>query len=332
MVAGTTWFVSKTGIKKMTEHDHITVCAGIDVSKTKLDIVVLPGALHLVVEYSAAGLKELDLFLARHKVARIGFEASGGYERRLIEHLRNGPIPAVRLQPAQVRAYARARLRRAKSDRLDAELIAAFTASLERLPELPGQLEGELAEHLTFIEQIEDRLVTLKTTLETTRNARIRLILTREIRRTEVRREAELMLLAKAARASGELSRRLDRVLSIKGFGLRTALALVIRVPELGSMSREEVAAMAGLAPFDNDSGKSSGKRTVQGGRGRLRKSLFMAGFTAIRWNPGIKAFYSRLKAKGKHHLAALTAAMRKLIILANAVVARNSDWTPERP
>jgi hypothetical protein len=106
MVAGTTWFVSKTGIKKMTEHKTNTCCAGIDVSKEKLDAVVMPGAEHLVVAYTKEGLKELDAFLSRHKVERIGFEASGGYERRLLEHLRTGSIPAVRVQPKQVRAFS----------------------------------------------------------------------------------------------------------------------------------------------------------------------------------------------------------------------------------
>lgn len=316
----------------MTEHETITCCAGIDVSKAKLDAVVMPGGDHLVVAYTSQGLKELDAFLARHKVARIGFEASGGYERRLLEHLRTGSIPAVRVQPRQVRAFATARLRRAKNDRLDARLIALFTASLEHLPPLPEPLSIELAEHLTFIEQIEDRIVLAKTSLETTLSPRLRRLHSAEIARLETRREVELMRLAKAVEASSELARRLARVCSIKGIGLRTGLALVIRIPELGSLSREEVAALSGLAPYDNDSGKSAGRRHIAGGRPRLRTSLFMAGFSATRWNPDIKAFYDRLRTNGKHHLTALVAAMRKLVILANAVVARNSDWQTTRP
>lgn len=332
MVAGTTWFVSKTGIKKMTEDKSNTCCAGIDVSKAKLDAFVVPGGEHLVVAYTKEGLRELDAFLVRHKVARIGFEASGGYERRLLEHLRAGSIPAVRVQPLQVRAFGRSKLRRAKNDKLDAKLIALFTSSLEHLPPLPGPLTIELAEHLTFIEQIEDRLVLVKTSLETTSNARLRRLHSAEITRLETRREVELMRLARAVEASSELARRLARVRSIKGIGLRTGLALVIRIPELGSLSREEVAALSGLAPYDNDSGKSAGRRHITGGRPRLRTSLFMAGFSAIQWNPDIKAFYDRLRRNKKHHLTALVAAMRKLVILANAVVARDSDWQPTRP
>ena len=316
----------------MTEHETIICCAGIDVSKAKLDVALWPGGGHKVFAYTAAGLRELDRFLAAHKVERIGFEASGGYERRLLEHLRAGAIPAVRLQPAQVKAFARSKLQRAKSDKLDARLIAQFTAQVERLPPLPEPLTIELAEHLTFIEQLEDQQAAAKTRLETTANPRLRALHSADIRRLEARREAEMMRLAKAVEASSELARRLARVCSIKGIGLRTGLALVIRLPELGDLSREEAAALAGVAPYDDDSGKRSGKRMIRGGRGRLRTSLFMSAFSATRWNPGIKAFYERLRNKGKPHLTALVAAMRKLVILANAVVARNTDWQPVRP
>ena len=316
----------------MTNQNDSTFCAGIDVSKAKLDVALWPGGEHRVFDYTAAGLRELSRFLAGRRVGRIGFEASGGYELRLLEHLRAGAIPAARLQPAQVKAFGRSRLQRAKNDRLDAILIAAFTASLDRLPELPSALSVELAEHLTFIEQIEDQLVVVQTCLATTTSPRLRRLHEAEIRRLKAKRAAELERLAEAVRASEELSRRLSRLCSIKGIGLRTALALVIRLPELGSLSREEVAALTGVAPYDRDSGKTSGKRSVQGGRARLRKSVFMAAFSATRWNPDISAFYNRLRAKQKHHLTALVAAMRKLVILANAVVARDTDWTPTRP
>lgn len=313
--------------------DHSSICcAGIDVSKAKLDIVILPGGGHLTVDYTVQGLHDLDAWLARNAVQRIGFEASGGYELRLLEHLRGGSIPAVRLQPAQVKAYGRAMLKRAKTDRLDAELIALFTASLKHLPELPDPVVGALAEHLTFIEQIEDRLAWEKTALETTRDTRLRRLRSAEIRRLDTRRDAEILLLAKAVRTSAEEARRLSLLTSIKGIGQRTALALIVRLPELGRISREEAAALAGVAPYAKDSGKSHKPRTIAGGRARLRKSLFMAAFAAAQWNPDLKTFYTRLRARGKHHLCALTATMRKLIILANAILLRGSEWNASRP
>lgn len=316
----------------MTDNHTSTCCAGIDVSKSKLDVALWPGGEHRVFDYTAEGLRQLSGFLASRQVSRIGFEASGGYERRLLEHLRAGAIAAARLQPAQVKSFARSRLQRAKNDRLDAMLIAAFTAQLDRLPDLPDELTLELAEHLTFIEQIEDQMVTVRTSLATTANPRLRRLHAAEIRRLEARREAELLCLAKAVQACEERNRRLVLLCSIKGIGLRSALAFLIRLPELGRLSREEVAALTGVAPFDRDSGTTSGRRPVQGGRPRLRKSVFMAAFAACQWNPDLKTFYKRLRAKGKHHLTALVAVMRKLVILANAVIARNSEWTPTPP
>ena len=118
--------------------EHSMTCAGIDVAKKKLDAVILPGGAHLCVPYDTAGLKRLDAFFREHKVTRIGFEASGGYEWVLLAHLRGGTIEAARFQPGQVRCFAKSRLRRAKNDKLDARIIAAFTASLEAMPPLPN--------------------------------------------------------------------------------------------------------------------------------------------------------------------------------------------------
>lgn len=329
MVAGTTWFVSKTGIKKMT--DYTTCSAGIDVAKAKLDIALHPGGLHLVVDYTAEGLKTLDRFLHQHGVARVGFEASGGYEWRLLAHLRKGSIPAARFQPAQVRAFAKSRLQRAKNDKLDALLIAAFTASLPEMPALPDARLDGLAGHLTYIEQFEERIATLKTMLEACRDPRIRRLQAADIKKLQAAHKAEVQLLVKIIASHAELNRKFRLIVSIKGVGVRSALAFVVRLPEIGSLSREEAAALAGLAPFDNDSGTRNRTRRVAGGRKRLRKSLFMAAFAAAQWNKDLKTFYTRLRENGKPHLVAIIATARKLVILANAIVAKNRPWTESK-
>jgi len=326
MVAGTTWFVSKTGIKKM--NNNSTCSAGIDVAKAKLDIALYPGGEHLVVTYTTEGLKELDSFLRLHKVARVGFEASGGYEWHLLAHLRKGTIAAARFQPVQIKAFARSRLQRAKTDKLDALLIAAFTASVPDMPALPDQKLDGLADHLTYIEQLEDRIVTLKTMLETTRDARIRRLQTADIKSLKARHKAELQRLKAVIAGNDGLVRKFNLLVSVRGIGERTALALLVRLPEIGSLSREEAAALAGVAPYDNQSGTRSRTKRVGGGRQRLRKSLFMAAFCATTWNKDLKAFYLRLRQRGKHHLTAIIATARKLVILANTVVARNAPWT----
>lgn len=314
------------GDEKMLDTNMIS--AGIDVSKEKLDIALHPGGQHLMVSYDTEGLNELSRFLAAHGVTRVGFESSGGYEARLLAFLRGSAMEVGRFHAGQVKAFARSRLNRAKNDRRDAFMIAAFTASLEQLPTLPDAAFDGFAEALTYIEQLEDRLVGLKTMLETTRDARLCALHKRDIARLQSRREAEIERLTTQIRTHDALARRLDLIDSVKGVGLRTALAILVRLPELGSMSREEVAAMAGVAPYDNDSGKMAGKRRVAGGRSRLRKSLFMAAFAATQWNPDIKAFYTRLRKAGKQHQLAIIAAARKLIVTVNAIVKKDTPWT----
>lgn len=311
--------------------DPIICCAGIDVAKDRLDIALHPGGEHLSVDYTQDGLAALDRFVAAHKVARIGFEASGGYEWRLLIHLRKGKVAAARFQPGQIKAFGKSRLQRAKNDRLDALLIAQFTASLSELPKLPDAKLDGLADHLTYIEQIEDRTATLKTMLEASRVPRIRRAQMTDIARLEARRSAELALLVKTIAANADLARKLKLIVSIKGIGERSALALVVRMPEIGSLAREQAAALAGVAPYDNDSGTRNGRRCVAGGRQRLRKSLFMAAFCATRWNKDLKATYENLRQRGKHHLTAVIAVARKLVILANSVVARDRPWTENK-
>lgn len=312
--------------------DTITCCAGIDVSKDRLDIALYPGGQHLSVDYTKQGLAALDRFVAEHKVARIGFEASGGYEWRLLAHLRKGKVAAARFQPGQIKAFGKSRLQRAKNDRLDALLIAQFTASVDELPKLPDAKLDGLADHLTYIEQIEDRTATLKTMLEASRNPRIRHAQMVDIARLELRRSAELALLVKTIGMDTDLARKLSLIVSIRGIGERSALALLVRMPEIGSLTRQEAAALAGVAPYDNDSGTRNGRRCVAGGRQRLRKSLFMAAFCATRWNNDLRQTYLHLIERGKHHLTAVIAVARKLVILANAVVARDRPWTDDKP
>ena len=306
------------------------ISAGIDVAKLKLDIVIYPSGQHLTVDYDAAGLKQMDGFMQAHHAVRAGFEASGGYEWRLLTHLRAGPIQSARFQPFQIKAFAKSKLRRAKNDKLDAGVIAEFTASQETMPALPDARLDGLADHLTYIEQIEDQLARLKTMLETTHDNRIRRAYANDIARLDRRKLAEIALLVKYISTLEPLKRKLELLQSIKGVGLRTALAFLVRLPEIGSMSREQAAAMAGLAPYDDDSGKRRGLRHIAGGRSRLRKSLFMSAFTSTRCNPDLKAFYSRLRDNGKLHRVAVIATARKLVITANAIIARNTPWLPK--
>jgi transposase len=306
-----------------------TTTAGIDTAKSKLDIAVHGQATRWQVANSLSGWRRLAADLARAGVARVGIEATGGYERGVIGHLRAKGFTVLVLQPIQVRAYARVHLRRAKNDVLDAMLIAACAAAIDQPRIEPDARLAELTGHLTFVEQIEEDIARLKIRLEHVDDQRLRRIVMADIARLKARRAAELLRIVKQLRAHDDLAKRLDLVLSVPGIGERTALALVIRMPELGRISREEAAALAGLAPFDDDSGKHKGQRHIAGGRGRLRRSLYAAALpAAFRWNKALVGLYARLTASGKAHNVALVACARKLLIYANTVVQRGTPWT----
>jgi transposase len=270
--------------------------------------------------------------LTKAGVTRVGIEATGGYERGVVEHLRAAGFAVLVLQPIQVKAFGRVRLRRAKNDALDAVQIAACAATLDQVKVAPDPRLVQLADNLTFLEQIEEDIKRFKTRLEHIDEPRLRRMVLADIARLKARRLTQIRDIAKQLRAHRDLAARLDLVLSSPGIGERTALALLIRMPELGRISREEAAALAGLAPFDNDSGQQKGQRRIAGGRARLRRSLFAAALpAAFRWNKALIALYQRLTAAGKAHNAALVACARKLLIYANTVVQRGSPWT-ERP
>jgi len=306
-----------------------TGVAGIDTAKDKLDIAVHQCDLRWQVANCPRGWKRLYAELTKAGIGRVGIEATGGYERGVVKHLRAAGLVVVVLQPTQVRAFAQFHLRRAKNDALDAALIAACTAAVGDRSIEPDARLTELADQLTFVEQIEEDIARFKTRLEHIDDCRLRRLVTNDITRLKARRSAELLLIRKKLRAHVDLARRLDLVLSVPGIGERTALALIIRMPELGRISREQAAALAGLAPFDDDSGKSRGQRHIAGGRGRLRRSLYAAALpAAFRWNQALIDLYARLIARGKAHNAALVACARKLLIYANTVVARGTPWT----
>jgi transposase len=309
-----------------------TITAGIDTAKHKLDIAVDGQTTRWQVSNTLSGWRHLATELKKAGVSRVGIEATGGYERGVVTHLRAASFTVLVLQPIQVRAFARVHLRRAKNDALDAALIAACTATIEAPRIEPDARLADLAGHLTFVEQIEEDIARFKSRLEHIDNPRLRRLVMADIARLKARRSAEMRRIVKQLRVHDDLARRLDLVLSVPGIGERTALAIIIRMPELGRISREEAAALAGLAPYDDDSGTHKSPRHIAGGRGRLRRSLFAAALpAAFHWNKALVELYTRLMARGKAHNAALIACARKLLIYANTVVQRGTPWT-ERP
>lgn len=309
--------------------NHInTMVGGIDIGKAFLDLALLGGE-HLRVANDPDGWSEALAFFKAAGVARIGLEASGGYERGLCRALRRGGLDVNMHQPAQVRMFARMTLQRAKNDRLDAHLIARFTAFVSEQPPAPeNERQHELADHQAYIDQLTEDIARLKTRREHCADPRIAALVDADITALARRRRSEQRLLEAAVRQDERLARRLDLLVTIPGIGMPTALALMIGMPELGRISREEAASLIGLAPFDDDTGQHKGTRHIWGGRARPRKALYAAALpAAFKWNDALKAFYKRLIAKGKTHKQALVACARKLVVYANTVLARDTPW-----
>jgi transposase len=327
MVEGTEGSHHKEGSRKMSNHN--TGCAGIDTGKHKLDIASDGSAERLQVDNNSEGHRTLSAWLRQRQVERIGIEASGGYEQAVVSSLRADGFVVIVFQPAQVRAYAKFVLQHAKNDAIDAALIARCTAAATDIRDPPDARLARLAQHLTMIEQLTADVGQLKTRREACREERIREFWKREINRLKVVLSSELKQLVVTIREHRDLSDRLDLIASVDGVGLRTAVAILVRMPEIGRVTREQAAAIVGLAPYDDDSGLRHGSRHIKGGRQRLRQSLYAAALPAVfYWNPQLQAFYKRLLAAGKPHTLALVACARKLIIFVNTVVARGTPWT----
>jgi transposase len=310
-----------------------TICAGIDTGKRKLDIALDGSSEQLQIDNTAEDYKVLLDWLRRHRVKRIGIEASGGYEQAVVAELRRQRFVVVVFQPAQVRAYAKFHLLRAKNDKIDAALIAVCTAAVKTIHAPPDARLLPFAEHLTMIDQIGEDIARIKNRLESCRNPRFQQTWKEDIARLAKREKIELKALVAAIREHRDLAERLDLINSVDGIGLPTAVAILVRLPEIGRITREQVAALAGVAPYDDDSGEQVGIRHIDGGRERLRRALYTAALPAsFRWNPQLITLYRRLIAAGKQHKRALIACARKLLIFANTVVARGTPWCDEPP
>lgn len=312
---------------------RITICAGIDTGKRKLDVALDGSSERIQVDNKPEGYAVLLEWLRRHKVKRVGIEASGGYEQAIVAELRRQRFVVVVFQPAQVRAYAEFHQQRAKNDKIDAALIAACTAAVKKIHPAPDPRLLPFAEHLTMIDQITEDIARLKNRLESCRNERFQTLWKEQIALLAKHKRAELKALVAAIRKHRDLAARLDLIESVGGSGLPTAVAVLVRMPEIGQITREQAAALAGLAPYDDDSGDRVGIRHIEGGRERLRRALYNAALPAsFRWNPQLMALYQRLIAAGKGHKVALIACARKLLVIINAVVARGTSWSADPP
>jgi len=307
--------------------DHFV---GIDVSKATLDVAVLPDGESWTVANDDHGLTELLPRLGALAPTLVVLEATGGFELLAALTLANAGLPVAVVNPRQVRDFAKAMGRLAKTDALDAGILALFAQRIRPEPRpLPDEAALLLEGLLTRRRQIVDMLTAEKNRLGFARGP-IKRDITRHIRWLEKRLAEVDGDLQDAVTASPLYQAKAELLRSVPGVGQVTTLTLLATLPELGQLSRHQIAALVGVAPMNRDSGTMRGKRMVWGGRAPVRAVLYMAVLVGIKHNPILRAFYERLRAAGKPFKVAATACMRKLLTILNAMLHQNRKWDPQ--
>jgi transposase len=304
-----------------------TIVVGIDVSKDRLDVHVRPAGTVLSYSRDAAGIDALISELGGVAAQLIAIEATGGFEEVVVASLAAAGLPVVVVNPAQVRAFASAIGRRAKTDPIDAAVIAHFAeATKPQVRPLPDAATQALADLVTRRRQIIQMIVA-----EGQREKRASPRARKSIQRLLKTLRAELADLnaeiSETVRGSPLWREKEDLLESVPGVGPVTARTMLAELPELGSLDRRKIAALVGLAPFTRQSGKWRGKSFIGGGRASVRAVLFMAAMSAMRRNPTLRAFHQRLRAAGKPKMVALIAVARKLTTILNAILRDKTKW-----
>jgi transposase len=304
------------------------IVVGIDVSKARLDVHVLPSAEAFLAANDAAGIEQLAARLAELAPRLVALEATGGFETLAAAALSASGLPVVVVNPAQVRSFADALGKRAKTDPIDAAVIARFAAASGVMPKpLPDEQSRLLADLVSRRRQITAMIVAEEARLKRAANRQLRKSIGRLL--TALRRELESLDadLDKQIRASPAWRMKEDLLSSVPGVGKGIARTLIAELPELGSLDRRQIAALAGLAPFTRQSGKWRGKSFIAGGRASVRAALFMGALVASRHNPVLKAFRDKLVAQGKPKIVAIIATARKLLTILNAIIRDQKPW-----
>jgi len=310
---------------KMTDHT-----IGVDISKSHLDAFRLEDGAAQRFENSAAGFRALSKWLGKAPVARIVFEPTGPYHKAFEAALGEN-FPLVKVNPLQARRFSEAHGTRAKTDAVDARMLARMGAAFDLAPQESNSREARILRdlHVARTGLIKDR-TRLRNRAQTQdiavlkRQTRARLA---QVERQIAELDAEIAALIEAQETT---ARSRDILCSMPGIGAVTAAAMLILLPEIGTLERKQVASLAGLAPITRQSGQWQGKAFIGGGRKPLRDALYMPALVAVRHNPDLKAKYDNMRTAGKPAKVALVAVMRKLIEMANALVKADRKWTPK--
>jgi transposase len=304
---------------------------GIDISKARLDVALLPEGESFSVSNDAQGIASLTERLALLAPAGIVIEASGSYERALALALAERSLPVAVVNARQVRDFARATGQLAKTDALDARVLARFAQVLQPAPRsLPDGHTQSLAALNARRRQLVEMITAETNRLHSAHDLMVRRDIEAHLAYLRGKREQLELHLLEALKADPAKHHHFDLLTGVPGVGPVLALTLLAEVPELGTLSNKAIAALVGVAPFNRDSGAWRGRRTIWGGRTQVRNALYMAALAATRFNPTLQVFYQRLLAAGKPKKLALVAVMRKLLIILSAIIRSNSPWKPQ--
>ena len=306
---------------------------GIDVAKTQVDVAVRPTDDRWEVPYNDAGVRQLVSRLKALEPALALLEATGGLELPLVAALATEELSVVVVNPRQARDFAKATGKLAKTDRLDAAAIAHFAEAIQPPARPLRDADTQMLNSLVARRhQVMTMLVSEKNRLSSVTTAAVRPSIEEHILWLERTLDDLDKSLRRTLRKSPVWREKDDLLRSVPGVREQFSLALLAYLPELGALDRRQVAALVGVAPFNRDSGTLRGKRTVWGGRARVRAALYMGALAATRFNPVIRDFYQRLLAAGKPKKLALTACMRKLLVILNSMVKHGSPWCDPSP
>jgi transposase len=308
------------------------VYVGIDVAKETFHVATCPNVLKTQLPNTPQGYHRLSQSLQNHTIALIVLEATGGYERPLTAELLSDSLPVVVVNPRQVRDFAKGMGQWAKTDPIDAQVLAKFAQIVKPAPKTHSTPQtAELSELVRRRRQLNDLRTQESNRLLMIHHPKVKKSIQKMIKTLNFQID-EIDRLIREHIDSDSNFKNKDRILrSTPGVGPQTSAMLIANLPELGSLNRQEIAALAGLAPWDRSSGKSDGKAHIWGGRKEVRSVLYMAAFTACRFNPVIRALAERLKQKGKAYKVVITACMRKLLIILNTMVRNQTLWSPEK-
>lgn len=308
--------------------DASNLCVGIDVSKGQLDVDWSDDRPPFSADNNPDGHAQIVRALAQVRVQRIVVEATGGYDRPIVAELAAGGLPVVVVNPRQVRDFARATGRLAKTDAIDAKVLALFAIAIQPpLRPLDDAQTQAFAELLARRRQLVQMRVAEGHRLGQAQAKKVKQSIGKVIRVLERQIDDIDDDLNKLIQESPLWRVKEELLTSVKGIGTTTARTLLAELPELGTLSRQEIAALVGVAPFNRDSGQFRGKRMIRGGRAVVRRVLYMATLVAAQFNPVIRAYYHRLQAAGKRKKVALVACMRKLLVTLNAILRTQKPW-----